>query len=43
MIYANPVPIAAAIRMGQQVVSDTMNTIFLAIKDMIKFGMNICL
>ena len=43
MIYANPVPIAAACQMGKEVVDDTLRTIFLALKDMLKFNYNICL
>lgn len=43
MIYANPVPIAAACQMGKDVVEDTLRTIFLAIKDMLKFDHNIVL
>lgn len=43
MIYANPVPIAAATQMGKDVVADTLNTIFLAIKDLIKKDYNISL
>jgi len=41
MIYANSVPIAAACQMGKDVVEDTLRTIFLAIKDLIKFDHNI--
>ena len=43
MIYANPVPIAAACQMGKDVVEDTLRTIFLAIQDLIKFDHNLCL
>ena len=43
MIYANPVPIAIACQMGKEVVDDTRNTIFLAIKDMIKYEYNLLL
>jgi len=43
MIYANPVPIAAACQMGKDVVDDTMKSLFLAIQDMIKFDHNISL
>jgi len=43
MVYANPVPIAAACSMGKDVVNDTLNTIFLAIKDLIKQDYNISL
>jgi len=43
MIYANPVPIAAACQMGKDVVTDTLNTIFLAIEDLIKHDHNISL
>ena len=35
MIYANPVPIAAACQMGKDVVQDTLSTIFKAIEDLI--------
>jgi len=43
MIYANPVPIAAACQMGKDVVEDTLRTIFLAIQDMIKYDHNLTL
>lgn len=43
MIYANPVPIAAACQMGKDVVEDTLKSIFLAIQDLIKFDHNISL
>ena len=43
MIYANPVPIAAACQMGKDVVEDTLRTIFLAIQDLIKFDNNLIL
>jgi len=43
MIYANPVPIAAACQMGKDVVEDTLRTIFLAIQDMIKYDNNLML
>lgn len=43
MVYANPVPIAAACQMGKDVVQDTLNAIFLAICDLIKFDHNISL
>ena len=43
MIYANPVPIAAACQMGKDVVDDTLRTIWLAIADMIKFDYNLSL
>lgn len=43
MIYANPVPIAAACQMGTDVVQDVLRTIFLAIKDMLKYDHNIVL
>ncbi len=43
MIYANPVPIAAACQMGKEVVEDTLKSIFLAIQDLIKFDHNISL
>ena len=40
-IYANPVPVAAAAMLGKDVVCDALNTIFLAIVDLIKLGRNI--
>ena len=40
-IYANPVPIAAAACLGKDVVNDALNTIFLAIHDLIKFDKDI--
>jgi hypothetical protein len=40
-IYANPVPVAAAAMLGVDVVTDALNTIFLAIKDLIKYDRNI--
>ena len=40
-IYANPVPVAAAAMLGTDVVTDALNTIFLAIKDLIKYDKNI--
>lgn len=43
MIYANPVPIAAACQMGKDVVEDTLRTIFLAIQDMLKYDFNLML
>jgi hypothetical protein len=43
MIYANAVPIAAACQLGKDVVEDTLRTIFLAIRDMIKFDHNLTL
>lgn len=38
MIYCNPVPIAAATLLGKEVVNDALNTIFLAIVDLIKYN-----
>lgn len=38
MIYCNPVPIAAACMLGKDVVQDALNTIFLAIVDLIKYN-----
>jgi hypothetical protein len=38
MIYCNPVPIAAACLLGKEVVTDALNTIFLAITDLIKYN-----
>jgi len=43
MIYANPVPIAAACQMGKDVVDDTLNSIFLAVQDLIKLDKHILL
>jgi hypothetical protein len=43
MIYANPVPIAAACQMGKDVVEDTLKSIFLAVQDLIKFDHNVSL
>ena len=40
-IYANPVPVAAAACLGKDVVVDGLNTIFLAIQDLIKLDKNI--
>ena len=40
-IYANPVPVAAAACLGKDVVTDALNTIFLAVKDLIKYDKNI--
>ena len=40
-IYANPVPVAAAAMLGTDVVKDALNTIFLAIQDLIKLDKNI--
>lgn len=40
-IYANPVPIAASCMLGKDVVQDTLDTIFLAIQDLIKYDKNI--
>jgi hypothetical protein len=40
-IYANPVPVAAAAMLGKDVVQDALNTIFLAIQDLIKYDKNI--
>lgn len=41
MIYCNPVPIAAACLLGTDVVNDILNTIFLAIIDLTKYGRDI--
>jgi CCDC81 eukaryotic HU domain 2 len=41
MIYCNPVPIAAACLLGKDVVTDALNTIFLAIVDLIKYNRDI--
>lgn len=41
MIYCNPVPIAAACLLGKEVVNDALNTIFLAIVDLIKYNRNL--
>lgn len=43
MIYCNPVPIAAACLLGKEVVNDALNTIFLAIVDLIKYDRDITL
>lgn len=43
MIYCNPVPIAAACLLGKEVVNDALNTIFLAIVDLIKYNRNLSL
>ena len=40
-IYANPVPVAAAAMLGVDVVKDALKTLFLAIKDLIKYDRNI--
>ena len=40
-IYANPVPVAAACFLGTDVVKDALDTIFLAIHDLIKFDKNL--
>jgi len=40
-IYANPVPVAAAACLGKDVVTDALNTIFLAIQDLIKLDRDI--
>lgn len=40
-IYANPVPVASAAMLGKDVVQDALNTIFLAIQDLIKYDKNI--
>ena len=41
MIYCNAVPIAAACLLGKDVVTDVLNTIFLAVIDLVKYGKNI--
>jgi len=41
MIYCNPVPIASACLLGADVVTDVLNTIFLAITDIVKYGRDI--
>lgn len=38
MIYCNPVPIASACLLGADVVRDALNTIFLALIDLVKYG-----
>lgn len=40
-IYANPVPVAAAACLGVDVVTDALNTLFLAIQDLIKYDKDI--
>ena len=41
MIYCNAVPIAAACLLGKDVVTDALNTLFLAIIDLVKYGKDI--
>ena len=41
MVYCNPVPIASACLLGQDVVADVLNSIFLAIIDLVKYGKDI--
>lgn len=41
MIYCNPVPIAAACLLGKDVVTDALETIFLGIIDLVKYGRDI--
>jgi predicted transport protein len=41
MIYCNPVPIASACLLGTDVVTDALNTIFLAITDLVKYSKDI--
>src|SRR5687767_1073764 len=41
MIYCNPVPIAAACLLGADVVTDALNTIFLAVIDLVKYGRDV--
>jgi hypothetical protein len=36
MIYANSVPIASAAQMGKEVVDDTLQTIWLAVEDLVR-------
>jgi hypothetical protein len=43
MIYCNPVPIAAACLLGKDVVTDALNTIFLAIQDLVKYNKDVVL
>jgi hypothetical protein len=43
MIYCNPVPIAAACLLGKDVVQDALQTIFLAIQDLVKYNRDIVL
>jgi hypothetical protein len=40
-IYANPVPVAAAACLGVDVVTDALNTLYLAIQDLIKYDKDI--
>jgi len=42
-IYCNPVPIAAACSLGKEVVSDALNTLFLAFADLIKYNKDLTL
>jgi hypothetical protein len=37
-IYCNPVPIAAACLLGKDVVTDALNTLFLAFTDLVKYN-----
>jgi hypothetical protein len=41
MIYCNAVPIAAACLLGKEVVTDALNTIWLAITDLVKYGRDV--
>ena len=43
MIYCNPVPIAAACLLGVDVVTDALNTLFLAITDLVRFNRDLVL
>lgn len=41
MIYCNPVPIASACLLGADVVKSVLNTLFLAIVDLVKYDQNL--
>jgi len=41
MIYCNPVPIAAACLLGKDVVTEALNTLFLAVQDLVKYNRDI--
>ncbi len=43
MMYCNPVPIASACLLGKDVVTDALNTIFLAIIDLTKYNKDLVL
>ena len=41
MAYCNPIPIAVACYLPKNVINDTLNTIFIAILDLINIGKNV--